>query len=52
MVYRPKWQIALEQIDRAKSNGIAFDWMTFDEGYGSKPDFLRGLTARNQSFVG
>jgi SRSO17 transposase len=52
MVYRPKWQIALELYDHAVANGLHFDWMTFDEGYGSKPDFLRGLTARDQWFVG
>ena len=52
MVYRPKWKIALELYDRAVANELHFDWMTFDEGYGSKPDFLRGLTARDQWFVG
>jgi SRSO17 transposase len=52
MVYRPKWEIALELYDRALRNGIHFDWMTFDEGYGSKPGFLRGLGARHQKFVG
>jgi len=52
MTYRPKWQIALELYDRAIANGLHFDWMTFDEGYGSKPDFLRGLEARHREFVG
>jgi SRSO17 transposase len=52
MVYRPKWKIALELYDQAIKNGVHFDWMTFDEGYGSKPDFLRGLETRNQKFVG
>jgi SRSO17 transposase len=52
MTYRPKWQIALELLDRAVGNGLHFDWMTFDEGYGGKPDFWRGLSARGQPFVG
>lgn len=52
MTYRPKWRIGLELLDRAVAAGLPFDWMTFDEGYGSKPDFLRGLTARQQRFVG
>jgi SRSO17 transposase len=52
MVYRPKWRIALELHDRAKANGLHYDWMTFDEGYGSKPEFLRELSLRKQLFVG
>lgn len=52
MVYRPKWKIALELYDRARGNGLHFDWTTFDEGYGSKPEFLRELSARQQKFVG
>jgi SRSO17 transposase len=52
MSYRPKWQIALELYDRAVGNGLHFDWMTFDEWYGGKPEFLRGLSAREQRFVG
>lgn len=52
VVYRSKWEIALEQYDRATVNGIVFEWMTFDEGYGGKPEFLRQLDARNQLFIG
>ena len=52
VVYRPKWQIALELYDRAVANGVRFDWTTFDEGYGSKPDFLRALSVRQQKYVG
>lgn len=49
--YRPKWQIALDLFDRARANGLTFDWLTFDEGYGGKPEFLRQLDRRGQRFV-
>jgi SRSO17 transposase len=52
MVHRPKWRIALELYDSARSNGVAFSWVTFDEDYGGKPGFLRGLMERGQPFVG
>ncbi len=51
VVYRPKWRIALEQYDRASANGVQFDWLTFDEHYGSKPDFLKELSARDQKWM-
>ncbi len=43
LVYRPKWRIALEQVTLAIANGLKFDWLTFDEYYGSKPKFLEEL---------
>ena len=46
VVYRPKWRIALEQLDRAAANGVPLDWLTFDEYYGSKPAFLADLDGR------
>lgn len=46
VVYRPKWRIALEQLDRAAGNGLRLDWLTFDEYYGSKPAFLEDLDGR------
>jgi SRSO17 transposase len=52
IVYRPKWQIALEQIDRARANGVRLDWLTFDEEYGKRPGFVKGLDDRRLSFVG
>jgi SRSO17 transposase len=52
VVYRPKWKIALELLDRAERNGVVFDWLTFDEGYGGKPEFLRELEGRGGVFVG
>jgi SRSO17 transposase len=51
VVYRAKWQIALEQLRRARDNGVRFAWMTFDEGYGSKPPFLRELEGLGQNYV-
>lgn len=51
ITYRPKWMIALEQIERATANGVRFDWLVFDEGYGGKPEFLRLLDERGQHYV-
>jgi SRSO17 transposase len=52
VVYRPKWQLALGQVDRAEARGIVLDWLTFDEGYGDKPGFLHGLDGRGRRYVG
>ena len=51
VVYRPKWEIALGQVQRALGNGIRFSWLTFDEGYGGKPPFLRVLDGLGQNYV-
>jgi SRSO17 transposase len=34
--YRAKWRIALDQYLRLHATGVRFDWLVFDEGYGSK----------------
>lgn len=52
MVYRPKSDIALELHERAVQHGIRMEWLTFDEWYGAKPQFLRTLDERGQKFVG
>jgi SRSO17 transposase len=52
VVHRPKWQLALGQIDRARSQGITLEWLTFDEDYGKAPDFLTGLNTRHLLYVG
>jgi SRSO17 transposase len=52
VVYRPKWEIALGQVEWALGNGIRFSWLTFDEGYGGKPPFLRALDRLGQNYVG
>ncbi|HEX4589262.1 MAG TPA: IS701 family transposase [Gemmataceae bacterium] len=50
--YRPKWRIGLDLLGRAAANGWRFDWLTFDEGYGGKPDFLRRLDLSEVRYVG
>ncbi len=50
--YRPKWEIGLELLARAGGNGWEFDWLTFDEGYGSKPGFLNVLDLAGLCYVG
>lgn len=52
IVYRSKSEIALEQHQRARENGIVFEWLTFDEWYGAKPAFLSELDRRKQKYVG
>ncbi len=51
VVYQPKWQMALQQYRRAVSHGVRFSWLTFDEGYGGKPPFMRELDACGQNYV-
>ena len=43
VIYASKWLLALGQIKHAMANGVRFDWLTFDEGYGGKPGFLAAL---------
>jgi len=52
IVYRAKWRIALEQLERAAANDLELDWLTFDEYYGSKPEFLKELDNRERLYVG
>lgn len=49
--YRAKWRIALDQLLRLNADAVRFDWLTFDEGYGSKGPFLWVLGLVGQKFV-
>lgn len=49
--HRAKWRLAVDQWLRATGNGASFDWLVFDEGYGSKVPFLRFLNLVGQRFV-
>jgi SRSO17 transposase len=51
LIYRPKWQMALEQLDSALSHGVTFGWITADEWYSISSEFLSGLEVRNQRYV-
>lgn len=51
MHYQAKWQIAFDQLLRLDAAGIHFDWLTFDEGYGSKVPLLTLLSLAGQRFV-
>lgn len=49
--HRTKWRLAAAQWVRAMGNGVSFDWLVFDEGYGAAVPFLRLLGRVNQNFV-
>jgi len=49
--YQAKWRVALDQLLRLHANGVHFDWLTFDEGYGGKVPFLTVLSLAGQKFV-
>lgn len=52
VVYRPKYDIALDQLRHALANGVHFGWLTVDEWYTSCPIFLNGLEALGQRYIG
>lgn len=49
--HRPKWRLAVDQWLRATGNGVSFDWLVFDEGYGAAVPLLRFLNLVGQRFV-
>jgi SRSO17 transposase len=49
--YQAKWRIALDQLLRLHRNGVRFDWLTFDEGYGGRAPFLTVLSLAGQRLV-
>ena len=52
VVFRTKWQIALDQWLHAARGGLRFDWLTFDEGYGAMVPLLTVFAITGQKFVG
>src|ERR687898_2901688 len=48
---RPKWAIALEEIDRVLASGARFGCVLADAEYGKAAEFRAGLAARQLSFA-
>jgi SRSO17 transposase len=52
LVYRRKWEISLDQVQEVIGDGVRFSWLTFDEEYGSVPEFWFGLDRLGQRGIG
>ena len=51
MVFKSKADLALEMVVQARKNGVRFNWVGVDGGYGKDPAFLRGLADLGEVFV-
>lgn len=51
VVYRPKWRIALDLLDRAMGNGVRFKFLAADEAYGRCEEFRAGVDGRGLWYV-
>jgi SRSO17 transposase len=51
VTYRPKWEIALAMWQHAVANGVRFEWLAADAGYGEIPAFLFRLDDQGQRYV-
>ncbi len=49
--YRPKWKIALDEIDSLRAVGVRFGCVLADAGYGVCAEFRRGLSDRDLSWA-
>jgi SRSO17 transposase len=49
--YRPKWQIALDEIDRVLAAGARFGCVLADSEYGKAAEFRHGLSERGLSWA-
>jgi SRSO17 transposase len=45
LVFRPKWKIALDEVQRLVEAGVSFGDVLADAGYGACAEFRRGLCA-------
>jgi SRSO17 transposase len=49
--HRAKWEIALEELDRAWEGGVRFDWVTADAEYGKAAGFRQALSERGLRYA-
>jgi SRSO17 transposase len=49
--HKPKWRMALEQIDLATASGVPHRAVVADSWYGKIPEFRQGLVDREKSYV-
>jgi SRSO17 transposase len=49
--YRPKWRIALDEIDRVRAAGVRFGCTLADAGYGACGEFRHGLSQRGLAWA-
>src|SRR5919205_96243 len=43
VAYRPKWEVALDEVDRVPASGARFGHVLADAGYGKAAEFRHGL---------
>ena len=51
VVFKPKWRIALELIQRSRAEGVPLQWITADELYGRAGPFREGVAAAGLWYV-
>jgi len=51
VAYRPKWRIALDEVDRVLAAGARFGWVLADAEYGRVAGFRAGLAERGLAFA-
>lgn len=49
--FRPKWEIALQLLDRVRSEGLPGQVVVADAGYGTSREFRQALADRKLSYV-
>jgi SRSO17 transposase len=52
VTHRPTWKIGIEQLERTMSQGLRFDYVTYDEEYGKVPECVYELDRLGQKAIG